>query len=103
MKLILQILFLLLSWFVNLVSATPVFTKVVLPSYKLSFSNTENEKEESIIKIGIQNFARSGIENQFSSISKGEVWASIACSEKPKALLQGAGNLWKSPLSLVCF
>ena len=61
MKLFLKILFILLTWFTNLANATPVFTKVVLPNYELSFLKTENVKEESEVKIGIQNFARSGI------------------------------------------
>jgi hypothetical protein len=64
MKFILQIFSLLLTWFTNL-NATPVFTKVVIPSYKFSFSKTENAKEENVVKIGIQNFARSGIEANF--------------------------------------
>jgi hypothetical protein len=69
MKFILQILFFFLTWFTNL-NATPVFTKVALPSYAVSFSKTENIKEESVIKIGVQNFARSGIsENAISEIN----------------------------------
>ena len=62
MKHLLQILFLFLTWFTNLANATPVFTKVLLPSCELTVSKTESVKEESIVKIGIQNFARNGIE-----------------------------------------
>ncbi len=59
MKHLFQILLLLLTWFTNIVNATPVFTKVVLPKYELAFSKTENVKEEIIVKIGKGNFARS--------------------------------------------
>ena len=68
MKLLLKILFLLLTWFTHL-NATPVFTKVVLPSYKISFSKTENVKGECVVKIGIQNFARSGISEKSHPIN----------------------------------
>lgn len=61
MKKLLQILFLFLIWFTNLANATPVFTKVAWSSYELSFSKTENVKEESVVKIGVQNFARGGV------------------------------------------
>jgi hypothetical protein len=67
MKFLLQILFLFLTWFINL-DATPVFLKVVLPSYEHIASKTENEKEESGVKNGVQNFARSSIEDKNSSI-----------------------------------
>lgn len=60
MKLIFQILLLFLTWFSNTVNATPIFTKVVLPSYEISFSKIKNQKLESEVKIGIENFARSG-------------------------------------------
>jgi hypothetical protein len=79
MKLLIQILFLFLTWFTNPVNAMPLFAKFVLPSHELSFSKTENVKNESIVKIGIQNFARSDIENQFLSISNGGVWACVSC------------------------
>jgi hypothetical protein len=97
MKFLLQILFLFLTWFINL-GETPVFSKVVLPSYEHIVSKTENEKEESTVKIGEQNFARSGIENeiQFSNISKVKIWASIAFSEKEVNVLNGAGNMAQS-------
>lgn len=62
MKHFLQIVFLFFTWFTNL-NATPVFTKVTLPCYEISFLKTENVTEESAVKIGVQNFARSGIEN----------------------------------------
>ena len=58
MKLILQILFLLLTWFTNLANATPVITKVVLPSYEVSFLKTENVNEENVVKIGVQKFEK---------------------------------------------
>jgi hypothetical protein len=61
MKLILHILFLLLTWYTNL-NAPPVFAKVVFPSCELTFSKTENVKLECKEKIGVQNFARSCIE-----------------------------------------
>ena len=61
MKYFLQILLLLLTWFTNTVNATPLIIKVVLPSYELTFSQTKNVKEESVTKIGFQNFVRSGI------------------------------------------
>ncbi len=60
MKLLLQILFFILSWFAS--NATSAFTKAVLPSYdsdsyRNSFSKIENVKEESVIKIVENNFA----------------------------------------------
>ena len=70
MKLLLQILFLFLAWFTNLANATPVFSKVILPSNEVSFSKTENVKEGNSVKIGEQNFARSSIEDEILSISK---------------------------------
>jgi hypothetical protein len=50
MKILLQILFFLLTWFTNL-NATTVFTKVALPTFELKFSKTENLKEENIVKL----------------------------------------------------
>lgn len=74
MKLLFQILFILLTWFTNLTNATPLFTKAVIPSNEFSFSKTENVKEESVVKIGVQNFARSDIdENLFSLKSTSRV------------------------------
>ena len=61
MKLLLQILLLFLTWFTNLANATPVITKVVLPSYEVAFSKTENAKEEITVKIGVENFASGGV------------------------------------------
>jgi hypothetical protein len=74
MKFLLQILLLFITWFTNL-NATPIFAKVALPNYELTFSKTENVKEESIIKIGVQHFAKSNIEGdkfngQFSILSE---------------------------------
>jgi hypothetical protein len=95
MKTIFQILLLFLTWFINLVNATPVFTKLALPNYEFTFSKTENVKEEGVVKIGEQNFARSGIENenQFSSKTNGEVWVGVACSKENEKAIQGAGSL----------
>jgi hypothetical protein len=86
MKFFLQILFLVLTWFTNL-NATPVCTKVVLPTYEFSFSKTENVKEKSIVKIGDQNFVRSNIEednfcNPFSIYS--ETFAFLSCEIEGK-------------------
>jgi hypothetical protein len=96
MKILLQILFFSFTWFINLVNATPVFTKAVLPSYEVAFSKKENVKGESVVKIGVQNFARSGIEyeKQFSSISNKEVWARITHSIEQDEIVKGAGNLF---------
>lgn len=96
MKLILQILFLYLSWFTSLANATPVFTKVVLPSNEISFSKIENVKEESIVKIGIQNFARSGILE--SPFPKNKISEEHNVLESPvragnRKVLQGAGKV----------
>ncbi len=92
MKLFFQILFFFLTWFTGFVNATSVFGKVVLPSYEFTFSKIEKVKEESVVKIGVQNFARSGIENKFSSILKEDVWASVACFEEEVELVNGAGR-----------
>jgi hypothetical protein len=102
-----QILFLFLTWFTSL-RATPVFTKVVLPSYdsdsyRNSFSKTENVKEESVIKIGEQNFARSGIEeqnfNEFSGYNLGGAFLNLTAirSNGNYGYLEGTiGNLTKN-------
>jgi hypothetical protein len=102
MKLLLQILFLLITWFTNQAHATPVFTKVLLPSYDLSFSKIENIKIENIVKIGVQNFARSGIENRnhFSNILNGEVWANISHSKELEETVNGVGKLIDDALAL---
>lgn len=93
MKIFLQILFLFLIWFANIVNATPVFTKVALPSYQFTFSKIENVKEGSIVKIGVQNFARGGIEEKrFSDFSKENVWVGVACSKEEDKVVKGAGN-----------
>lgn len=99
MKLFIQILFLLLTWFTSIANATPVFTKVAWPSYVLSFSKTENVKEENLVKIGTQNFARSGLEeNLFSQKSTSrESYALVGASHAGECkVVNGAGNLWKS-------
>ena len=97
MKALLHILFLFLTWFTNL-NATPVFAKVALPSYELTFSKTENVKEESIVKIGEQNFARTGIEEKrFSDFSKECVWVGVAYSKEEDKDLNGAGDILYKP------
>ncbi len=58
MRFLVQTLFLLLTWSINLVSAMPAFTKIILPScdsdsYRNTFSKTENAKEERVVKIGV--------------------------------------------------
>lgn len=94
MKLLIQILFLFLNWHTNSVNATPVFAKVFLSSCELSFIKTEIVKEESDVKIGAINYTKSNIEskNQFSSILKEVVWASVTYSEKREEVLQRAGD-----------
>jgi hypothetical protein len=84
MKLLFQILFHFLTWFTNL-NATPVFTKLALLSYELTFFKPENIKEESVIKIGVRNFARKGIEDkkQFAKTFNKEVWASVTAVHLP--------------------
>jgi hypothetical protein len=61
MKFVLQILFLLLTWLTTFANATPPAQKLTIPNYSISFSTTETQKISSAVKIGIQNFARSGI------------------------------------------
>jgi hypothetical protein len=96
MKLLIQILFFLLTWFVTNINATLEFAKVALPSYELAFSKTEKGKEESAVKIGVQNFARCGIEENYFS-QKTFSWECYAleytlCEGKDKEV-QGAGNI----------
>jgi hypothetical protein len=96
MKFIFQILFLLLTWFTNQVNATPLFTKVALPSYEFAFLKTENVIVESALKIGVQNFARSGIEENFytSKINPSESYVlAYSVREKKGELLNGAGDI----------
>jgi hypothetical protein len=95
MKFLLQILFLLLTWFANLANATPAFTKFALPNYEFTYSITENVKDESVVKIGVQNFARSGIcENYF--FQKTFSWECYALEytlhEKKDKDVKGAGD-----------
>ncbi len=96
MKLLFEILFLFLIWFTNLANATPVFAEVLLPSNELSFSKIENVKEKSVVKIGIQNFAGNSIENEFSSILKGEVRAAIEAGSWFK-IIMAAGEIVFGP------
>ena len=94
MKFLLQISFFLLTWFINL-NATPVFAKIILPSYELSFSKTENLKEESITKIGIQNFARSGISKKsdlLNATSRENYVLEESRARMGGEVLQGAGE-----------
>ncbi len=95
MKFFFQILFLFLTWFTNIVNATPVFAKVVLPICEFIFSNTENVKEESVVKIGVQNFARSCIsENSFSQKAiLQDSYALVGASRTGvRKVVSGAGN-----------
>jgi hypothetical protein len=108
MKYFLQILFLLLTWFANVVNATPSFTKVVLPTYELSFSKTDNAKEEGVVKIGEQNYARSGIlENSFSHKSTSRVNNALvgASHAGEREVVNGAGkivvNSWNEAVTTV--
>jgi len=81
MKFLLQLSLLLFSWF-NL-SATPVFSKVASPNYAVAFHKTTNQNQESEIKIGVSNFARSGIsENLFSQ--KAVLWESSVLENRAR-------------------
>jgi len=96
MKFLLQILFFLLTW-CNL-SATPVFSKVALPNYAVSFPKAESHKKESEVKIGVSNFARSGIlENSFSQ--KAVLWESSVLENRAREgnvkVVSGAGSFAK--------
>lgn len=62
MKILLHILFVFLIWATNRVNATPLFAKVVLSSYQISFPKIENHKQESEVKIGLQYFARNDLD-----------------------------------------
>ena len=93
MKYLLQILFLLFTWF-NL-SATPAFSKVAIPNYAVSFPKSNNQKIESELKNSVLNFARSNIsENSFSQ--KIVVWESSVLKETRAHAgvkgVSGAGN-----------
>jgi len=66
MRSLIQILFLFLAW-CNL-SAAPVLPNVALPSYAISISNAENLNQESKIKTGVLNYAKSDISK--SSLSQ---------------------------------
>jgi len=93
MKRLLQILFFLLTW-CNL-SATTAFSKVALPNYAVFFPKTTNPNLESERKIGVSNFARSGIlENSFSQ--KYVLWESYKLENRARETLRvfvnGAGK-----------
>ena len=104
MKRLLQILFFLLTWF-NL-GATPPFSKVALPNYAVSFHKTTNQNQESEVKIGVSNFARSSIlENSFSQ--KANLQESYVLENRARGgndrVVSGAGSFslsfkptWKS-------
>jgi len=101
MKPLLQILFFLLTWF-NL-SATPAFSKVALPNYAVSFPNTATQKLESEVKIGVSNFARSGIlENSFSQ--KAILWESYVLENRAREgnvnVVTGAVNTSQSYINV---
>ncbi len=57
-----KILFLLFTWFTNLAYAVPIFSEFALPNYAISLTKTESQKLASEVKIGVENFARSSIE-----------------------------------------
>jgi len=94
MKFLLQILFLLFTWF-NL-SATTAFSKVALPNQTVFFHKTTNQNQESEVKNGVSNFARSGIlENSFSQ--KAVLWESFVLENRAREenvnVVSGAGSL----------
>jgi len=94
MKFLLQILFLLFTW-CNL-SATPAFSKVALPNQTVFFHKTTNQNQESEVKNGVCNFARSGIlENSFSQ--KAVLWESFVLENRAREenvnVVSGAGSL----------
>jgi len=81
LKLLLQIFLFLLTWF-NL-SSTPSLSNAVLPNYAVSFAKATNQNLESEIKIGVSNFARSGIsENLFSQ--KAVLWESSVLENRAR-------------------
>jgi hypothetical protein len=89
MKLFLQIFLFIFTWFSS--NATPPLPKVGLPNYAFSFSKVENQNHESEVKIGIQNFARSGIqENSFSQ--KAIFWESCVLENRAREELWGFVN-----------
>jgi len=96
MRLLLQIFFLFIIWFTNTVIATPTCQKVDLSSYKLSFPKADNQNQESEVKIGVSNFARSNIlENslyQKANLQESYVLENRTC-EGNVGVVQGAGEL----------
>jgi len=94
MKFLLQLSLLLFSWF-NL-SATPVFSKVASPNYAVAFHKTTNQNQESEVKIGVSNFAKSGIlENEFSqkAIFLESYVLENRAREISRVVVSGAGSL----------
>jgi hypothetical protein len=67
MKSLLQILLIFITWLATIAHATPPTQQLSLPTYSISFSTTENQKLESEVKIGIEHFARSAIEENLYS------------------------------------
>ncbi|CAN5437429.1 hypothetical protein BH10BAC1_BH10BAC1_11770 [soil metagenome] len=98
MKILLQFLLFFLTSF-NL-SANPPLPKVALPNYTVSFPKTENNKLESELKIGVSNFARSGI-SDYSFSQKAFLQESSVLENRTREVnirvVQGAGSrLFKS-------
>jgi len=94
MKLLLQLSLLLFSWF-NL-SATTAFSKVALPNHTVFFHKTTNQNQESEVKNGVCNFARSGIlENSFSQNAM--FWKKSVLENRAReanvGVVKGAGSL----------
>lgn len=96
MRFYFQILFFLLTWIINQVNAIPAFEKFVLPENAITISKSENVKVVHEVKIGVVNFARSGIEEDYSSL-KNTSWDSYALeystSEENIKVVTGAGKV----------
>jgi len=96
MKFFTQILLLILSWFANLVSATPVFTKVAMPTYAYTFSETDRAIQDQEIKIRTIYFARSRVSEKLA-YQRGFLRESYALERIARAgnvrVVQGRGAL----------
>jgi len=93
MKHLLHLLLFLFTWLSS--SAAPIFVKVGYLNYDLSFPKPTNQNLESEIKIGVCNFARSGIlENSFSQ--KANLWESYVRENRARegniGLCRGRGR-----------
>jgi hypothetical protein len=104
MKFLLQILFLVFTWFSS--SATSTISKVVLPNYAVSFSKTANQKLESELKIGVSipmeiGIERSGIsENSFSQ--KEIFWKSSVLENRARVRsVKGVSGAGKTGIKIV--